>query len=100
MAAICSLCNKKISIFKMRLKFKDGVVGQSCLSELNLCNFWAFEPGAKEYAESHTIADLKELQTSGKDFTNIQNQYIDDETKKELQKNKKRNKRDKRKLKF
>ncbi|WP_407325576.1 DUF4428 domain-containing protein [Lactobacillus johnsonii] len=86
MATICSLCNKKISIFKMRLKFKDGVVGQSCLSKLKLCNFWAFEPGAKEYAESHTIADLKELQTSGKDFTNIQNQYIDDETKKELQK--------------
>lgn len=84
----------------MRLKFKDGVVGQSCLSELNLCNFWAFEPGAKEYAESHTIADLKELQTSGKDFTNIQDQILTMKQRKNFKKNKKRNKRDKRKLKF
>lgn len=92
MADICALCNKKISIFKMRLDFKDGIVGQTCLSKYGLTNFWNFELGAKECAKQHTIAEFKEFIASGTKFSQIQDKYMTSDEKEYAEKKEKKKK--------
>lgn len=86
MGKICSFCKNKIGFWSMQIPFKDGVMGGKCMIKYGLGTKWNFSEGAKEYGQQHTVQEFKDFVNSGHQWSEIQEQYIPDEVKKELAK--------------
>lgn len=77
MANVCSFCGNKIGIFSQQLNFKDGVIGGKCMIKYKLGYKNGFAAGAREYTESHTVDDFKKVISSGKDYSDIQQEFAE-----------------------
>lgn len=92
MAKKCAFCNQKLGniIFRQRIHFKDGIMCYRCITKYHVGTSSGSAYAARRYAKNHTVQDFKNIIDQGKDFTDIQENYLTDKEKKNIQAEQKR----------